>query len=633
MSLRIGQGGAKANGNGGGLSIFKSVGDLNTVTPSDKSFLAGEFLKGTIPLVRRTGDNTYWQWVDPGTGYAWKEFTGVVTGPTGPQGVQGPKGTDGQDGTVDLSQVDGNEILYKDPNTQELKGSGVYVNGDKLTTRKILQAKELEVDPGTVRIGSTRLSETGSFLENIPDSTGKHYLFLDYENDPIEGTNKPEWWKRDRLERRVVRVTNPELYTQDIVGKTTIDFGHPVDNSEVSGIHIQFVRPVVNLKIRVLVNGNPVAWYPSKFAWENAGAAGLAMGSGERTIPLDPHLSLLTQYSVVAELKADNTITLKGYNDKPWYAIDRKKITYHTVVVDSDLANIVTSAQYDDVSHQLLLKGKDGATISSVPLINGLTTEELQDQVALMFVTGNQHQGISFSYDDVNGKINGIVTGGGGTSASDSNTDVVYVDLEYRGTVEIGTLLHPFKSIAHAITYAASNSRKMVSVAGKGTVSDLTFTKDLSVYAPGVIISGELQASPGITAVKIVCETHTGTNSASAVIDVFQFFRYAPPVQTESIYFGFGGPAPISATDALALAGNRDVSRVTGLYSLSRSEASEKYMHIVYPKSFGLHNSVRVQNSLWSTWTPQEIIISGKAYYDLASPFGTHSTDVVLEVK
>lgn len=43
--------------------------------------------------------------------------------------------------------------------------------------------------------------------------------------------------------------------------------------------------------------------------------------------------------------------------------------------------------------------------------------EQAQDAAATLF-TGGTHTGISFSYDDANNKINGIVTGGGGGGAA-----------------------------------------------------------------------------------------------------------------------------------------------------------------------------------------------------------------------
>lgn len=226
--------------------------------------------------------------------------------------------------SVDLSNVKNNEIMYKDENGN-IKGTGMFIEGNM-----IISTKDLEIPPNTLHLGDNiELHENGGFIENTTQTLNKRYLLLDYETGD-NGSLKPVFYKRAPKETNVAIQSENGTIMDNI---TEIDIT-PTQDEEISKVYFDLAEAVTNFKVKINVNGNDVAYYPSKNAWNDSTVSGYNLSAGNVNINLDPHFSFLTSYSVKVYIKADSNINMNGNGAIPYIAIDRQKITKLEVITE-----------------------------------------------------------------------------------------------------------------------------------------------------------------------------------------------------------------------------------------------------------------------------------------------------------
>lgn len=238
----------------------------------------------------------------------------------------------------DLGNV---QIIASSPNgsTFFVKNGALYVSPltvDELN-QKIISTYPIEVPPNSIYLGdNVHIHENGGFVEYDTQTLGKRYIFLDYENDLDNGTSKPTYWERG------IKEINVDIYSvksQDMtISSTPINFGFSSYHRQVQSIGFDFVKPVNNFKMKFIVNGKDIAYFPSKEAWNDNTVAGYDISStGVQKINLEPLFSSLTSYDISIAFKGDSEIVLKGDGNKPYVVEDLNRITPYLVALENDI--------------------------------------------------------------------------------------------------------------------------------------------------------------------------------------------------------------------------------------------------------------------------------------------------------
>lgn len=225
-------------------------------------------------------------------------------------------------------------------------GSLLYKKNNQLThtpiiiddTNKIIDSPySLKVPANTIELGENiSIHENGGFIENNTKTSGKYYLMLDYENDRNDGTKKPIYYERGA---KVVKYEINPINTTIMNNITSIILGNPNADRQVQALYFNFANNSNNLKIKISVNNNDVAYYPSEIAWKNNSEPGINAVAGLQRIPLEPFWSSLVEYNITLTLKADGPINLMGDGSKPYYAVDMNLITRKNVALEEDITN------------------------------------------------------------------------------------------------------------------------------------------------------------------------------------------------------------------------------------------------------------------------------------------------------
>lgn len=225
---------------------------------------------------------------------------------------------------ADLSRVKNNEVMYKDSDGS-IKGTGIFIQDNM-----IVATKDLEIPPNTLHLGDNiELHENGGFIENTTKTLSKRYILLDYETGN-SGSLQPVFYKRAALETNAIIQSDNETIMDNV---TQINIT-PSTDSEVSKIYFDLAESVNNFKIKLEVNGNDVAYYPSKNAWNDDTVEGYNLVEGINSITLDPHFSFLTSYAVKFHFKGDSGVNIKGNGITPYIAVDRQKISKLEVITE-----------------------------------------------------------------------------------------------------------------------------------------------------------------------------------------------------------------------------------------------------------------------------------------------------------
>jgi len=225
---------------------------------------------------------------------------------------------------IDISNLSINAIPYRDENGNFVD-SGFYLENGILIAKK-----DLEIPPNTLHLGANiSIHENGGFVEIHTETLNKNYILPMGENAD-NGSLIPFYYKRDAIDTRAIFQSD---YSETMSNVTTLSIPAVADY-EVSRIYGKFVDEVTNFKMKLEVNGNDVAYYPSKNAWEDNTVDGYDMSSGESYFDMDPHFSFLTSYAITAYVKADQEINMLGNGVLPWLAIDKKDMTKQYIVMD-----------------------------------------------------------------------------------------------------------------------------------------------------------------------------------------------------------------------------------------------------------------------------------------------------------
>ncbi|MES1919147.1 hypothetical protein MHBO_001011, partial [Bonamia ostreae] len=249
-------------------------------------------------------------------------------------------------------------------------GDMFYKKGGKLdvaplkindATKVISSPYSIEVPPNTLHIGdNTSLKENGGFLENHTRTLDKNYLMLDYENDPQTGTKKPIYYARGAMERYEDQPNSSTVMNNVNI----INLGTPSFDHQAQAIYFKFVNAVNKFKMKININGNDVAYYPSKTAWNDDAEDGYNVGTNLQKITLEPFWSHLVEYNMRLYIKADSQINLLGNGTLPYIALDINRITRHNIALADDITGGETA---EDIRNKLqTLTGDDRLDASAV---------------------------------------------------------------------------------------------------------------------------------------------------------------------------------------------------------------------------------------------------------------------------
>lgn len=225
---------------------------------------------------------------------------------------------------VDLSNVKTNEIMYKDSNGV-IKGTGMFLEGDMIVSNK-----DIQIPPNTLHIGDNiELHENGGFLEYTTKTLSKDYVLIMSENNST-GSLKPVYYEREAIETDI-KLQSDSGTIMDNIAEIDIT---PDTDGEVSKVYFDLAEPITNFKVKIEVNGNDVAYYPSKNAWNDSTVTGYNFSEGINSISLMPHFTFLTSYNVKIHIKADSNINMNGNGTTPYLAIDRQKLNKLEVITE-----------------------------------------------------------------------------------------------------------------------------------------------------------------------------------------------------------------------------------------------------------------------------------------------------------
>lgn len=223
-----------------------------------------------------------------------------------------------------------NELLMRGADNETIIGSGAIY--DNVNDIYVFPAS-IQTPATSVKIGENiTLSENGGFLENETTTLQRRYLFLDYFNDPVNGTDLPIYYERLARQQDVVIQADD---SQQMLNITTTTFGIPAFDRQNQAIAFNFINPVTNFAIEVVVNTRVVGHYPSLAAF-NGDEPGFNLAAGVSKINLDPFFSNLTEYDVTFNYRADQNIDVLGNGTIPYYTLDLNRINRFNVTTDRE---------------------------------------------------------------------------------------------------------------------------------------------------------------------------------------------------------------------------------------------------------------------------------------------------------
>ena len=223
-------------------------------------------------------------------------------------------------------------LLYKKNN--QLMHTPIIIND----AEKLIDSPySLKVPANTIELGDNiEIHENGGFIENSTKTLGKNYLLLDYENDPLTGSVKPIYY--ERASKRT-KVDIQPVDTQEMNNVTTVNLGRSIQDKQVQSIYFKLKDTVTNLRFKLNVNGNDVAYYPNKNAYDG-NETGINLVAGLQKIDLKPFWTTLTEYTTVITFKSDTPLNLLGNGTIPYIAQDLNSITRKDIALMDDVNNI-----------------------------------------------------------------------------------------------------------------------------------------------------------------------------------------------------------------------------------------------------------------------------------------------------
>lgn len=233
----------------------------------------------------------------------------------------------------DFSSSPDGAILYKKDG--QLKSTGLTVLGDVINASgKRLQVDEIDTNPNTLNLGKNiSVHENGGFIEYHTNTLNKDFLLMDYENDPINGTQKPIYYKRGTKQNVIIQSAETTLMS-DV---RTINIPSVSIDRQIQIITMNFNKALNNFCMEFVVNGKPVAYYPSLNAW-NGLESGYTIVKGRNNLQLKPFFSSMKEYSYKINIKGSSTIDLMGNGVLPYYSLTFNEIDRLNVALEEDIS-------------------------------------------------------------------------------------------------------------------------------------------------------------------------------------------------------------------------------------------------------------------------------------------------------
>lgn len=284
------------------------------------------------------------------------------------------------------SAPDGSLLYKKDG---QLKSTPINIDD----ANKIIDSPySLKVPPNTIELGENiSLKENGGFINFYTKASGKYYLALDYENDAQTGSKKPIYYERGPIQVKK-EIQNVDTTTMNNV--TTINLGTSDKDVQVQSLYFKFVNNVNNLKAKLTINGQDVAYYPTKLAWDGK-ENGLNFVSGLQRMQLEPFWANIVGFNRTITLKADGPINLLGNGTLPYIAEDLNYLTRKDIALMEDLNGSIVTETGASIRDKLnTLTGDERLSVNS-----------LKDYDANMFIKSDSSNLTNNFSDDVLNKV------------------------------------------------------------------------------------------------------------------------------------------------------------------------------------------------------------------------------------
>lgn len=281
---------------------------------------------------------------------AWKDVTGLVTGPTGT--------------AANLANLTQNYIPIKGSSDTEFEDSGVKYNP---VTKNMEFRDGVKIPPGSIDYGDMGIqSQNGPQPMFTSKVTGKRYLTAFQE---INSTGSAFAWVRD-MEAETAYVVNVDKTSQiDISSKISFD----ITTTETEQINVlTFYIPssveIKNLRVRILskTTGKSIYFHPDEFSW-NDGKNGVNVlpYPGEHQLDIDiiqSPIAFLIGQELTIEIVADEGKLLGSSSGVPSLDIKRQIFRRDSIVTSRKSPDDFQSVSAVD-DHTLRFIRRDGSPV------------------------------------------------------------------------------------------------------------------------------------------------------------------------------------------------------------------------------------------------------------------------------
>lgn len=270
-------------------------------------------------------------------------------------------------------------ILYKKDG--QLKHTPIIIDD---TGKVINSPYSLSVPPNTVNLGDNiSLKENGGFINFFTKASGKYYVALDYENNALTGSKKPIYYERGPIQTKV-ELQNVD--TTQMNNITSINLGTATNDVQVQSLYLKLINATTNFRVKLNINGQDVAYYPSKAAW-NGTEAGFNLASGLQKITLDPFWSTITGFNRTLYFRSDTPVNLWGNGTLPYVAEDINAITKKDIALMEDISGSIIPETGETIKNKLeTLTGANRLSASAIKnLDNTLAKMDLSNVSSVDF--------------------------------------------------------------------------------------------------------------------------------------------------------------------------------------------------------------------------------------------------------
>lgn len=224
------------------------------------------------------------------------------------------------------------------------------------------------------------------------------------------------------------------------------------------------------------------------------------------------------------------------------------------------------------------------------------TLEQFQDTVAAMF-TGGTHNGITATYDDVNGVVDLAVTGTTPPLSTEGSVSAFSIDVP--STVNVGTDLNTARTVRFTTTNT-SDIASLELVVTTGTNQTITVPASDGAHSQSVTLAGISTAAAGTVTFQIR-GTRTG---GQAIMSNVQTVTIRAVSADEQAYYGVRSTNDFATVNVASLTAV-DVQPPGSQYTISGSWPATEFVGILEPTDRPITSIVETafnQETL-STWT------------------------------